>query len=172
MSKSTLTFYDLNDMYYEALRNAVDQETGEIIDQDLFRLLDEIQEEKDRKLLNMACAYKAIQAEADAIEAEEERLKARRKALENQVDSIGSWIKYNAEAGVKIKDPRAEISWRKSSQVIVQIEESDLITKLGERFVKTEITHSPIKADLKKAIEAGEEIPGVWIDSKLNLQIK
>lgn len=48
MAKLTLTFYDLNQLYYEALQSAVDPETGEIIDEDLFELLDEIQEEKEK----------------------------------------------------------------------------------------------------------------------------
>ncbi|WP_078123971.1 siphovirus Gp157 family protein [Leptospira alexanderi] len=172
MSKSTLSFYDLDNLYYEALYNSVDQETGEIIDEELFKLLDEIQEKKEKKLLNMACAYKAISSEALAIKAEEERLRARRRTLENQSSSIKSYIHRNAVEGDKISDSRAEISWRKSTETLVDIEESDLIAKLGEEFVTTKTTYAPNKVELKRAIVEGREFAGVALVTKQNLQIK
>ena len=56
------------------------------------------------------------------------------------------------------------VSTRKSTQVIVEPEFYD------DRFIKT--TTSVDKAELKKALAAGEQIAGAKLQTNYNLQIK
>ena len=100
------------------------------------------------------------------IKAEEERLKARRQRLKNTVDSLEKDINavyQRGDAPVQYAG-NFTISTRKSTQVITDG------TFYDERFIRT--TTSVDKAELKKALAAGEQIMGAHLQTNYNLQIK
>ena len=72
-----------------AILAAVDQETGEILDTEK---LDALQMERERKLEGVALWIKDLKAEATAVKEEADKLTARKKALDNKIESIKTWL--------------------------------------------------------------------------------
>lgn len=167
---ATLKLFELDDLYYQTLYSSMDPDTGEIIDEVLAEKLDEIVEAKDKKLLNLACLYRALALEAFALKTQEDILKARREAAENKAESLFNFIKANLSEGTKLSDDRVALSWRKSETVEVDIEADNLLSVLGEEFTKVECKAR--KDELKKALKAGRTFKGVRIVPNQNLQIK
>lgn len=121
----------------------------------------------DEKRISCAHVYKNLSSEADAIKAEEKKLAARRKALENAADRVKGYLVINTPVGTKIDTPTAVISWRKSEQTVI-----DNVEAVPEQYKRTEVIVTPDKAAIKKAISSGQEIPGAHVEEKQNLQIK
>jgi len=156
-------------MYTEALDGAID-ENGEIKSDVLAELLGEIGEAKETKVLNIACFIKNLDADADKIEAEIKRLKARKENLTNKSASLERYLEANLNPGIdKFKDARAEISWRKSSSVNVSAD-PDMLAKIRPDLVRTK--YEPDKTAIKKAIDSGDLIIGCEIVNKQGLVIK
>lgn len=163
-----MNLYDLNAMYSEALQGAID-ENGEIQSDVLAELLGEIAEAKETKVLNIACFIKNLLSNADAINLESERLKARRDALKRKADGLQRYLENSLSPGEKFADSRAEISWRKSSAVNVSTD-ADMLAKIRPDLVRTK--YEPDKTAIKKAIEGGDLIVGCEIVNKQNMVIK
>ena len=161
-----MRLYEINDLYEEAFSIAIDEETGEIKNNDFVNFLDEIDEEKEKKVLNIACFIKNIKAEASAIKAEKDKLAKRQKVCDNKAEHLKIYLQLNISEGEKYKDARAAISWRKSSSVFVNCDPETL----PREYCKVRI--EPHKELLKKILESGQEIEGVEIVTKNNLQVK
>ena len=69
----------------QEILDCVDLETAEILD---TARLDALQMERERKLEGVALWVKDLKAEAEAVKAEADKLTARKKALDNKIDSI------------------------------------------------------------------------------------
>jgi hypothetical protein len=156
-------------MYVEALAGAID-ENGEIQNEILSELLGEVAEELDKKALNIACYMKNLESEAEAIKAEIDKLNDRKKSALKKAESLERYLTQVLE-GRKFKDARAEITWRKSSSVVVTVDGGDLFGRYPD-LVKVETEYKPIKADIKKRIQSGELVLGCEIVEKNNLVIK
>lgn len=120
------------------------------------------------KCLNLACLIKSVDAEAEAVKAEEVRLKARRQSCEKKAEWLKAYLANNMEPGVNLKDGRATISWRKSQAVEVDVKPEELPE--GLRRVKTVVEAD--KEAIKAALAAGHEVPGCQLVQRFNLQIK
>jgi len=166
----SLNLYDLSSLYQEALECAIDKETGEIKDDEMFELLDEINEQYEEKIINCGLYYKSLIAEANAIKEEERKLYNRRKSIENSAQRFKDYIELNLKTGEKIKDPRIIINWRKSTKLHVDAEVKDNPAILPDLFyrTKTEIEKSKISNHLK----SGRELKGCKLIECQNLQIK
>ncbi|MDO6383374.1 siphovirus Gp157 family protein [Leptospira santarosai] len=167
---ATLKLFELEDLYYQTLYAAMDPDTGEVIDEVLAEKLNEIVEAKDKKLLNLACLYRALELESSALKTQEDILNARRQSIENRAESLFRFLNSNLEEGARLSDSRVALSWRKSETVEVKIEPDQLLEKVGGEFTKVE--YSPRKKELKEALKEGRVFEGVSIVSKMNLQIK
>jgi len=161
----TLNLYDLRDFYAEALENAIDED-GQIVDEDLFNFLKEIDDEKKNKVLNVACMIKSCLAEAEAFKAEKKTLEHRQKVLINKADSLTRYLVDNVKEGEKFKDARAAITWSQSSFVAIGCPVEDL----PEEFQK--VVRTAKKTDIKAKIKAGGDVTYCFIDTKQNIQIK
>lgn len=156
----------------EEIMLVFDEETGEVTDIDKFeelkRRLNELQEERDTKISNVACWYKQLCAEAEAIKAEKMALAKRQQTAEKKAENLKKYLEY-ALQGEKFKDARVSISYRKSKSVAFS--DNFDCRNLPEEFQK--ITYEPKKTELKKAIEEdGIDFPGVEIVEKTSMQIK
>ena len=67
----------------------------------------------------------------------------------------------------KFETPKVRISYAKSSSVNI----TDM-TQLDKKFIKTEITETPIKSDIKDAIKNGEAVNGAEIVTKVTMRVK
>ena len=73
----------------QAILDCVDMETGEILDSEK---LTELNMERERKLEGVALWVKDLKAEAAAVKEEADKLTARKKALDNKIESIKNWL--------------------------------------------------------------------------------
>ena len=148
-----------------------DEETGEITDLDRFeelkKSLDELKEERDRKISNVACWYKGLLAEAEAIKAEKQNLAKRQQSLENKAESLKKYLEY-ALQGEKFEDARCKIYYRTSEAVTFS--DGFDYSKLPTEFQK--VTVEPKKAELKKAIKDGQGFAGVFLSKNTSTIIK
>ena len=139
----------------------IDEETGEILDEDMLR---ELEMERDAKISNVACLYKDTIALVKAIKEERSDLLKRQQSAENRAESCKKFLEF-ALGGEKFKDGRVSISYRKSESV--QVED---VTKLPEEYQK--VTVEAKKTELKDAIKAGKTFEGVYLEEKNNMQIR
>jgi len=100
------------------------------------------------------------------IDAEIKRLQQIKKAGNNVIarlnDNLLSAVKTFGTYEVGLQ----KFGTRKSSQVIVED-----VNSLPEKYKTIKVTEAADKASLKKALAAGEEIEGVYIQENLNLKI-
>lgn len=169
-----MTIFDIDRNFAAIMEDIMlvfDEETGEVTDIDRFeelkRNLDELQEERNTKISNIACWYKQLVAEADAIKEEKMNLQKRQQTTEKKAESLKKYLEY-ALQGEKFKDSRVVISYRKSDSVVLDPDLDPFDLPLQYQKVSIEAN----KAELKKAIKNGEKINGVSIEEKQNIQIK
>lgn len=109
--------------YDEAIENAFDPETGEILED----VVDQLWAERDQRIENFIRWIKDQEADAEALKAEEKRLSERRKVLENAANRGRAYIQrvldgsrffctagsvsYRKTTAVEIPNPAALIRW-------------------------------------------------------------
>jgi hypothetical protein len=162
---NTYAIYNDIEAAEQLLAQPYDAETGEITGD--YEAAEKLRAEVQALGLETLCKARANRLALIAnIKAEEERLKARRQRLEKQVEGLESDINavyQRGDAPVQYAG-NFTISTRKSTQVIIDG------TFYDERFIRT--TTSVDKAELKKALAAGEQIMGAHLQTNYNLQIK
>lgn len=143
--------------------DVIDGETGEVFNK---KYLDNLRIAKNRKIENIACWIKNLQAEIEAYKKEEENFRIRRKQAENRIENL-KWYLTNWIPGEKIETPRAKISWRKSE--VVNILDENLIPS---GYKSQKITEIIDKKEIKRAMRSGVVVAGADIQVKENIQIK
>lgn len=166
-----MTLYEIDNeirAFLDKMLDAVDEETGEIIDIDPAEL-EQLNEAREQKIENIALYIKNIDADVKAIKEEENNLKERRQALEKKAERLRNLLTMSmTNAGeIKFMTARCAVSFRASKQVIIT--DLDLI---DEAYIKKVVDVKPDKTAIKKAIEAGEDIEGAHLEEKQNIQIK
>ena len=154
-----------------AILEAVDQETGEILD---VEKLDALQMERERKLEGVALFVKDLKAEAAAVKEEADKLTARKKALDNKIESIKTWL-LGALDGEKLKTPRCNVYQTHSQRVNIP-DEPKLISFLQtlnepEKFLRFKDPELR-KDEIKKALKDGTIIPGAELEETESVVIK
>ncbi len=157
-----MNLFEIDRALKETLENCFDHETGEALEGGWERL-EAMEGAKSEKCLNTAKYIKGLLSEAEAIKVAEKTLAERRKRLENKAERLKGYLAQYAE-NENFKDGEAVISWRKSD--VVQIDESAFIPS---EFIK--VTKSAKKADIKKALKAGELLEFAKLIKKNNIQI-
>ena len=158
--------YDID----QEILDCVDEETGEILD---VEKLDALQMEREEKLEGVALWVKDMKAEAAAVKEEADKLTARRKALENRIESVKEWL-LRALDGEKLKTPRCNV-YQTHSQRLKVADEAGLISFLKTledpgRFVR--YTEELRKDEIKKALKDDYEIPGACLEETEIIVIK
>lgn len=153
-----------------SIQNCFKTPTGEYIDTDTGEVFDEeylngLRIAKTRKVENIACWIKNLQAEAEAYKKEEEAFRTRRKQAENRIESLKRYL-TNWVSGEKIETDRCKVSWRKSVSVEIQDE-----SRVPEDYKKEKVIVNIDKVSIKKALTGGEDVPGASLLEKQNVQI-
>ena len=140
----------------QAILDCVDMETGEILDSEK---LTELNMERERKLEGVALWVKDLKAEAAAVKEEADKLTARKKALDNKIESIKNWLLY-ALAGEKLKTPRCSVYQTHSQKVVIDDEKAlidmFMTSPSGEKFLRMkdpEIDKNALKDSMKQGYE-------------------
>lgn len=124
--------------------------------------LQAIEGEFDQKAQAVVQIALNLDADVSAIDAEIERLKARKTALNNRASSLREYLRTNMEAtGIsKISCPLFSITLAAGRESVVVDDESALPDDLMR--VKTDI--SPDKTAIAAKLKAGEEVPGARLE--------
>jgi len=77
-----------------AILECVDPETGEVED---IELLNELLMERDEKIENVACWIKNLNAEAEALKEERDKLTERLRVKEQKAESLKHWLAYHLD---------------------------------------------------------------------------
>lgn len=165
-----MTLYEIDHGLAEAFEKAIDPETGEIIDEEAWATLEALQMAREDKLENVALWVKDLNAEAAAVREEEKNLAKRRQSAEKKAESLKGYLAYALNGAERFKTAKVAISWRRSETVEL-LEGVDPVT-LPLEYQRVKVSVEPDKTKLKDALKAGEEIPGVELVEKQNLQIK
>lgn len=145
----------------EAILDQVNPETGEIGEL-LEQQLNALEMEKGRKALNLAKYMKSIDADINALKAEEKALGERRKRLETKYAGLEKYLALNIK-GEKYQDAQASISWRPSQGV-------KYVGVVPDEWMK--IKKEPDTSRIKEQLKAGVVIEGAILEDRLNLNIK
>ncbi|WP_409068893.1 siphovirus Gp157 family protein [Clostridium caseinilyticum] len=130
--------------------------------------LDNIGEEINIKLENVAKVIKSIEVDAKGLKEEEKRLADRRKTLENRIVNLKEYAENSMRVtGVtKIKGKVFTLGIQKNAPS-VEITEEESIPE--EYFA---IEKKLVKKDILAALKEGKEIPGAAIKQTESLRIR
>lgn len=133
--------------------------------------LESIQGEIMDKGRNVAAYFQNLESDAEALKAAENRIAARRKAIESRAEWLKEYLRSNMErCGIsKIECPEFVVTLGKPRDVCEIVNEDDL----PDDYVKTKVMKSPDKALILKAMKDGYDVPGAKIGkSKSSLSVK
>ncbi|MDM5229661.1 siphovirus Gp157 family protein [Lysinibacillus pakistanensis] len=156
------TLYELTDQY-KMLQNFIEENNVEGFELALSQIKGEIGE----KLEGYAMVLKNIESDITGIKTEEKRLADRRKVMESNLTRIKENM---ADAlltveGNRVKTEKFTFSFRKSTSVQINNDAA-----IPPQFIKVEKTIS--RADLAKALKAGEQIEGAQLVENQSLSIR
>ena len=159
---------------YQRLLDAI--ENGEIPEEALVDTLESITTLLEDKVDNIACIIKGLTAEAEAIKAEEDRLKARRTAKLKRAERLTQYLSDTLlQNGVdRIETARNNITFRKTPGKVVFDNEKAFIAWAHENagvFLKYTAPTADRTA-IAQYIKGGGELDGVRIESSQNISIK
>ncbi|MBQ0165358.1 MAG: siphovirus Gp157 family protein [Bacteroidales bacterium] len=159
-----MTLYEIDAEVRELSEQAVDPETGEI-NEEIFKRLDELQMEREKKIRYVAILYKEAVAMAEMHKAEKAKQAKMQSTEEHLAERYKNYLAYAAN-GEKYKFAEASIGWRKSETVAYT--DIKIVPREYIRYKDPEVD----KVGLKAALKTGAEIPGCWIEEKNNVQIR
>lgn len=163
-----MKLYEINEQLEHLLEldsgNVVDLTTGEIL---TAEQVDELMMAREEKIEGCLLFIKNKLAEAEALKGEIEKLTARMKACKTKADWAKQYVQ-DALKGEKFATSKVAVSYGKTKSVQITCEEETL----PDEFIRTKLIKEADKTALKKALEAGLELPGVTLVEKQTLRIK
>lgn len=162
-----LTLYQIPALMRQALDNLeIDEETGEILNTDGLHNLE--LSAKD-KIANTARYIRECTVLLDAMKTAKQNIDARMKTLQKRIDYLAlESVKGLIALGVdKIEEPDIRIGTRKSVSTVIEDEKA-----IPSKFVTIVQTEKINRIEIKRAIQAGEDVPGAYLVKDINLSIK
>lgn len=141
----------------------IDPETGEILN---AADLDELNLARDQKIENIGLYIKNLEAEKEAVKHEKDNFADREKRLGKKIESLKGYLTYALD-GQKFSTPKVAVSFRKSESVLIKDE-----YLIPDNYMDFNIVKKPNKTAIKGALKKGEEIMGVELIEKQNVQIR
>lgn len=110
----------------------------------------------------LVCVVQNMDADLDAIETEIERLKARKKAIQNRQDDLKDWLRMNMEAtGIKkIACPLFTITCAEGRETVAVYDEA----AIPDEYMRVKTDIAPDKVAIAARLKAGEEVPGAKLE--------
>lgn len=146
---------------YELTGALADSSSMDLNDEAVQNSLEAIQGDFNDKAIAIIKLTENMTADTTAIDAEIDRLKARKQVIENRKKSLREYLLHNMEACniTKIECPLFTASLRKGVES-VEIEDQ---SKLPDEFVTVEVVTKPDKNLIKAKLKAGEDVPGATL---------
>jgi hypothetical protein len=143
---------------YEITSEIKEIESLDFDDETIADTLAAVQGEFKTKATAVLMVIGNYQADVDSIDAQIERLKLRKKTMENQRERLRDYLLTNMEASgiTKIECPYFTASIRKGSESVQILNEENI----PDDYMTTKVSISPDKKAIADAIKAGSEVPG------------
>ena len=173
-----MNLYDIDERLVTLIEEHFDTVDGVIFetDKDLQDAIDKVALDLDKKIENIGCYIKNLEAEVEAFKKEEDNLEKRRKSAENKIEGLKKYLNGylsacypndSDRAKWKFKSPKVVLGYRKSTSVEVPD-----IEKLDKKYLKVTTKVDPDKKAIGEAIKNGEDVQGAFLKQKINLNIK
>lgn len=142
----------------------------EIPKENLIELQEIIKKNLENEATNIAYYIKNKELLIEARKAEEKRLKKSRQKMEQRLEKFKEYVTSNLiQLGEKkIETSIGNISIRKSSSVVVNIDPAEL----QDEYKKTKFVVEADKRAIKEAINSGKKVEGAEIVDNFKLSIK
>lgn len=162
-----MKLYEISAQYQEIQSLAEDPE---IPPEALEYALVEVRGDLQAKATNIVAVILGMEIDARAIKDAEERMAARRKALESRAKWLREYVlTHLIRAGIsEIKSPEILLRVRDSQPSVVIDDESSLPGWAIETVISAKIH----KSDIRKRIEAGEAVPGARLVHSQWLEVR
>lgn len=156
---------------YEITPQLVELSNMDASDEAVRDTLEAVQMEFNDKAVAIVKVAESLDADTSAIDAEIERLKARKQVIVNRKQQLRDYLLYNMEAaGIKkIDSPLFTVTLRQGVESVEIIDQS----QIPNEYVTVEVVEKPDKAAIKAAIKSGKEVTGAILKRGANsIQIK
>lgn len=165
-----MSLYEVDPAIEEAWNAAIDSETGEIVNEEALAVFKELDKLDKQSKIAMCeeCAVlcKNRSALETSIREEAQKLLERANSMHRGTETMEKCI-ANYLNGEKVETARVKISWRKSTTV----EYTGQVEALPKECIRQKLPEVN-KAELKKLLKVGTEIPGARLVTRNNMQIK
>ena len=161
------TLYELTGQFLAVSEMADDPKMVDAVADTLDGIEGEIQD----KAQAIVQVQANMHGDMDAIDCEIKRLQARKQIISNRVQRLKDYLLINmVSTGIsKIECPLFSITLPKARPMVDVVEES----LIPEKYIKTTVSTVPVKAEILKALKAGEDVPGCRLgESKRSIKIK
>ncbi|WP_370857901.1 siphovirus Gp157 family protein [Parasutterella sp.] len=144
----------------------VDEETGEILGTDA---LVEFAGDMNETIKNTALYLFELDSEAQQIDAQIKRLKARKDGMKRRAETLKNlMLDAMTSTGLKkVSDPLVTVYLRKSTATIV-----DNMELIPKDLLRVKVETSPDLVAISKTIKSGIEVPGAHLEERQNVNIK
>lgn len=156
---------------YEITPQLVELSNMDVSDEAVRDTLEAVQMEFNDKAVAIVKVAESLDADTSAIDAEIERLKARKQVIVNRKQQLRDYLLYNMEAAriKKIDCPLFTVTLRQGVESVEIIDQS----QIPNEYVTVEVVEKPDKAAIKAAIKSGKEVAGAILKRGANsIQIK
>lgn len=163
-----LSLYDIS-AQLNAIIDAIDDNEG-VITPELDEALAITQEQFAAKAVDYGHAILELEGEAVRAKEAKKHIEGRIKFFENTAKRLRATLLCAMQAfdQTKMETPTMRLSLLTTKAVADDYD----INAIPDRFKTTKIEVVPNKADIKKAILAGEDVPGAHLQDNVSLQIK
>lgn len=163
----SVALYELTGNYSTVLSMIED---SDVPSEAMIDTLESINDAIEVKAEGIGKMLRMLDADIEALKAEEKRLADRRKTIENKQKQIKDYVRYQLEvAGLtEIKSPLITVKVQNNPPA-VEIVDRDAIPR---QFIKTTIVEDVDKNAIKEALKNGEEVPGAVLLQGKSLRIR
>ena len=162
-----MKLYEIPEEYRKVLEGVqVDEETGEILGTDA---LVEFAGDLNETIKNTGLYLFELDSEAQQIDAQIKRLKARKDGMKRRADTLKNlMLDAMTSCGLKkVSDPLVTVYLRKSTATIV-----DNMELIPKDLLRVKVETSPDLVAISKTIKSGIEVPGAHLEERQNVNIK
>lgn len=162
-----MKLYEIPEEYRKVLEGVqVDEETGEILGTDA---LVEFAGDLNETIKNTGLYLFELDSEAQQIDAQIKRLKARKDGMKRRADTLKNlMLDAMTSTGLKrVSDPLVTVYLRKSTATIV-----DNMELIPKDLLRVKVETSPDLVAISKTIKSGIEVPGAHLEDRQNVNIK
>ena len=161
--------FELNEKF-DAIVAMIEDDDNGIDEQVLIDTLESIKLDRDLKLDNLATLIERNNAYINAYAEKQKKLQAAKKQLQTANDRFQWYMTQTMDhAGMKELKTENHMLRPRNYNASVVVDDASVIP---DRYMVTKTTVTPNKTAIRKALKAGEEVPGVHVEPTRKTVIK